>query len=522
MYADEVKRLVNQQGFHLQLLQEITNEKNKIQCKNCLIYCMDGKVNFPLFLLKSVSSIICTSLADLTCCELLDEIVIIIPFISVTALNTLKQLVITGKCANLVNEKVLGEILCLCPDLNVFKIEYMPRRLPTMKNKRTAKFQNILGNNNNNLSPCKPKFQNVLGVKNFQSVNRTKTQQHEIDPNESLCHKSCKFMCYKVIRNWSDEDMQALRIDFKADKIIDVKRKLLYHLIVQDRVNMKETMFYKLKGLEFCDEFFAHLIGCSSVHIVSRVRKDFLSGTRFYMHGNSGSLKASSASVLTAISWLKCFSECYGQYSPEENVTVLCYWLSKQLLYKMYLDETVGVHISQSAFYELFSSTFGPNRIDKTLPWIRISKYSTHSVCKICVALNTHRRQCKTEAELQANIDAKNKHRENFGQARRKIEEIKQLALSFPHDHLFIQIDSMDNSKSYLPRYLENSKDQIQKERLPTKITGCTMYSSLYNDNRKVLFYLNHDIFENASNMIITLIYQLLLQFINDHNFLPR
>ena len=35
----------------------------------------------------------------------------------------------------------------------------------------------------------------------------------------------------------------------------------------------------------------------------------------------------------------------------------------------------------------------------------------------------------------------------NFGLARRKIEELKQSAINFPGDHLFLQIDGMDNSK---------------------------------------------------------------------------
>ena len=83
-------------------------------------------------------------------------------------------------------------------------------------------------------------------------------------------------------------------------------------------------------------------------------------------------------------------------------------------------------------------------------------------------------------------------------------------------------LDGMDNSKSYLPRYLEHSKDQVQKERLPSKISGCTIYNGKYESNRKVLFYINHDIFENGSNMVITLIYLLLQEFIGDHKVLPR
>ena len=512
-----IKKLVSGNKYHDQLLQDIIGNSDSIPINKCMILCQNGKVNVPIFLLQMVYPTLSSILADFSPCDLQEDVVIICPFLTITALNTLKQLITTGKCAY-INCTVLNAILSFCPNIDIFKMEYVSNPLPILTKNGGPKFQNILGNSKSG----KSKFQNVLGVKTFQPVLKKKKHELEIDPHKSLCNKSCELECYKVVKNWPSEEVDTLRNEFKCDKIIDMKRKLLQHLIVQDRVSQKETMYYKVKDHEFCTDFFAYLIGCPSLYIAKSVLKDFLTGTRFYMHGNGGSMKINSAASLTAISWLKCFSECYGQYSPEENVTVLSYWLSKQTLYKMYIDETNGTHISQSSFYELFNSTFGPNRIDKTLPWIRISKYSTHSVCKICVALNTNQRQCKTEAELQANIDAKNRHRENFGQARRKIEEIKQSALSFPKDHLFVQIDSMDNSKSYLPRYLENSKDQIQKERLPTKITGCTLYSGLYEENRKVLFFLNHDVFENASNMIVSLVYHLLLQFLEDHKFLPR
>ena len=80
----------------------------------------------------------------------------------------------------------------------------------------------------------------------------------------------------------------------------------------------------------------------------------------------------------------------------------------------------------------------------------------------------------------------------------------------------------MDNSKSYLPRYQELSKDLVQKERLPSKISGCTIYNGWYEHNRKILFFINHDIFENGSNLVVTLVYLLLLEFMNDWKKLPR
>ena len=51
----------------------------------------------------------------------------------------------------------------------------------------------------------------------------------------------------------------------------------------------------------------------------------------------------------------------------------------------------------------------------------------------------------------------------------------------------------MDNAKSYLPRFLEKTKENQGTERLPSKISGCIMYSGYYEHKRKTLFYINHD-----------------------------
>ena len=103
---------------------------------------------------------------------------------------------------------------------------------------------------------------------------------------------------------------------------------------------------------------------------------------------------------------------------------------------------------------------------------------------------------------------------------------------------IFKKIDGMDNKKSYIPRLLEKSKEMAGTERLPSKISGCILYSGWYEHKRKCLFYINHDQvflsfgfiiclsflfkFENASDMIISLIFLLLEDFLDDHHQLPR
>ena len=62
-----------------------------------------------------------------------------------------------------------------------------------------------------------------------------------------------------------------------------------------------------------------------------------------------------------------------------------------------------------------------------------------------------------------------------------------------PQDNLFLQIDAMDNSKSYVPRTLENAKELVGAERLPSKISGVLLHSGSYQDRRRIDFYINHD-----------------------------
>ena len=54
----------------------------------------------------------------------------------------------------------------------------------------------------------------------------------------------------------------------------------------------------------------------------------------------------------------------------------------------------------------------------------------------VYLVLVTSRRQSKTETELKIAKDKINHHKMTFGQARRKVDEIIQSAVTFPSDNL--------------------------------------------------------------------------------------
>ena len=171
-------------------------------------------------------------------------------------------------------------------------------------------------------------------------------------------------------------------------------------------------------------------------------------------------------------------------------------------LFKIYKKEVYGPQVKKSSFYYLFKTQFGPKRKNKKNPRIRISKYSSHSRCDLCVQLQEARKKINQPEDLAKVRSLTEAHRTEYSEARIEVNRQMDLALSQPKTWFGMQIDDMDNSKSYLPKLTENYKSLVSTTRLKTKITGCIIVSSLYENNRKCHFFTNHDQFENGSNKV--------------------
>ena len=305
------------------------------------------------------------------------------------------------------------------------------------------------------------------------------------------CSSTCDENCSQFVETLDESDLYLLKNKFKCKSKLESKKKLLLHLKTQLEFGLKGNCFI-FKNHKFCLKAFSTETSVSE-YLLKVVLKDIRNGVMQYVHGNDASPRESAACV-QFIAWVKCFIELWGQNSPDERVTVLPSFLTKAELFKLYIQETNPPHLKKSTFYSLFRSKFGNKRIDKSLPWVRISKYSTHSRCEQCVAIDKFQRTCKTSAELDYCRAIKYSHKKRYGLANRVITEIFQRCISYPGDHLGIRIDGMDNMKSYLPRFLEKSKKNAGFFKLSSKITGAIITSAWYPlRNRKVFFYVNYD-----------------------------
>ena len=212
------------------------------------------------------------------------------------------------------------------------------------------------------------------------------------------CSLVCNRMCDTVVSSWSESDLVKIREPFSGLKSLKLKNKLLEFLHFQKTAGLPVDGFFFYNHL-FCVNYFCHITGISQYH-ASSVLKDINKGYLRYIHGNMDK-SLSSVKCVTFVSWMMRFIENYGQSGPTDIVQVIPSYLNKSVLFKIYLQEAASPHCKYSTFCKYFKCKFGPRREDRKLPWIRISKVSTHSKCDSCVGLDLYQRVCKSPAEIE-------------------------------------------------------------------------------------------------------------------------
>ena len=115
-------------------------------------------------------------------------------------------------------------------------------------------------------------------------------------------------------------------------KSVQLKNKLLSYLQFQQSSGISTKGFF-FKDCLLCVKYFCAITNLTRYHITT-VLRDIRLGCQRYIHGRENQSKCSSASI-TFVSWLKRFSENYGQDGPTDLVTVLPSYLNKAELYPL-------------------------------------------------------------------------------------------------------------------------------------------------------------------------------------------
>ena len=340
-------------------------------------------------------------------------------------------------------------------------------------------------------------------------------------PTKPLCSVKSVVCCEDDCRAQVDFDQmsETAKQEFRCNIKQEESKRLSQHLKSQNNMGLP-TDKVNWRGKFFCEQSFSDLSGLS-LYIIRKVILSHQEGASSIIHGNTGLSKFSNMTLCFKV-WMAGFLEFNSQSAPDSNVQVIPHWLTRKTMYEIYRNGCLEPHLAETTFHQYVKEHFGSNREDKSEPQVRFSKHSSHSICDQCFAFNNARRTCKTENELKMVTDSKMSHLVKVSAARKKMEEIKQHAIQFPSDSIVLQLDGMDNSKSYCPRMKEKSKKFAGILRLPTKIQGCIIYSGHYQTKRKILFYLNHDQFPQSSNMVVSILFKLLRVAVKDFGSLPQ
>ena len=245
--------------------------------------------------------------------------------------------------------------------------------------------------------------------------------------------KCCNDMC---IKQTVSLQIKSTLMDIQKRSSVDRKQFLLDHLIKQEQMEIPTDKF-QFYGKLFCKKSLALVSGLSD-YIIQEASRAFERGQVAFIHGNTVGMRETEAGLGFVI-WMKRHALYYGNQAPDEDTIILSACYSLKDLYQQYKEEAPTPHVQISTFYRSFKLKFGPFRIDKHLPHIRISSYSSHSKCERCILLEKFTQSCKSEEDFDLARSLKQSHKQTYRRSYQAIQEKRLSALYDQENHIFIQ-----------------------------------------------------------------------------------
>ena len=245
--------------------------------------------------------------------------------------------------------------------------------------------------------------------------------------------KCCNDMC---IKQTVSLQIKSTLMDIQKRSSVDRKQFLLDHLIKQEQMEIPTDKF-QFYGKLLCKKSLALVSGLSD-YIIEEASRAFERGQVAFIHGNTVGMRETEAGLGFVI-WMKRHALYYGNQAPDEDTIILSACYSLKDLYQQYKEEAPTPHVQISTFYRSFKLKFGPFRIDKHLPHIRISSYSSHSKCERCILLEKFTQSCKSEEDFDLARSLKQSHKQTYRRSYQAIQEKRLSALYDQENHIFIQ-----------------------------------------------------------------------------------
>ena len=272
-------------------------------------------------------------------------------------------------------------------------------------------------------------------IERFRPIS---TQKSELSLTINSC---CDSYC--------NSQILSAQVGDKIEKLVrnkkkgEIKDSLLNQLYAQKNLGLS-THGFMIGGHFFCWKSFCS-VSKVSYYLVREIFRAFSIGQKHFIHGNVVGLRETAATI-GFICWVKTFAENFGNYAPDEKVIVISAVFTVKEIYELYKVQAPDPQVAKSSFYNLLKTKFGPKRVDRSLPCVRISSYSTHSRCDQCLLLERFQRSCQTEDDLNMAKELKQEHKQTYVRARVAIEEKRLQAISDPNSHVFIQGDLLKHA----------------------------------------------------------------------------
>lgn len=296
-------------------------------------------------------------------------------------------------------------------------------------------------------------------------------------------------------------------------EMISAARKIYWEISNEDKNNWmlakmhmlatparREVLRIPLGNAFFCASCFRLVLGINRKKWF-KLRRMAKQGIVSFVRDNAVPTPRHKANT-AVIQWLDYYVKMVGQFMPHVDEV----HLPPGKWYHVY--DLMVADIKQATGNEHSVCTFSYfSRLQKeNYSHVKVPAEQRFTKCKICTGLKAARRRTLIRAELKDIKLRREKHLQQVMTERRKYWSRRTKAKQYPHQYLSMILDGMDQHKTLLPRFMEQSSAMSACLRLKAHLVGVMVHG------RGNYIYISNDRVHSDPNLTVHCVFRTLLQ----------
>ncbi|KAJ8018166.1 hypothetical protein HOLleu_43995 [Holothuria leucospilota] len=316
------------------------------------------------------------------------------------------------------------------------------------------------------------------------SSHKARKSKHIPNPVEVLSEKCCNDNCLHQLRYVNilecQREMSSRNEAQQKQFIMDAIKT---HSFVST-IGRKEVVSsnFVINGNNVCPKGWCLAHNVSDWRF-SQVLRAFKMNKTKVVHGNQKLLSVKQEKTNCSLAWMTCLFKRMGDYMPHKDVVHLPHTWTKRYLYERMRQEL------QQFGSDVISYVHFTRIWTEHLSQFVISKSSDFTKCSTCTQLDDQYQDAGSEEVRHKIIKLREAHDKQVELERRAYHNARNTARREANEMTTIIIDGMDQTKTNVPHFIVQDKDNAHLAQLPVHFTGVLVHTDTADGKIPFIFY---------------------------------